>query len=803
MAFNPQAGQTVTIRDTIYQIAEHPAAPDFPFGQEGRAGIVYQLVGESEPIALKVFKPRFVTPDLVSLADQIESFAVIPGLSVCHRKVLTPQQDASLLRQAPELTYAVLMPWITGPSWMQILLDKPSFTPQQSLSLAQALTQMLSIMEQKGIAHCDLSAANLLFPSLAGTATQESFSPVELVDVEQIYARNLNRPEMIPSGSDGYAHKSVRTERMWNVKADRFAGAVLLAEILSWCEPIIQDAAWGESFFDQHELQQSCDRYHLLHQTLGRAWGAHVAGLFQRAWHADLLDDCPTFGEWLIALPVDVECAVQARGETVDVQFSPNSERKNVPAQPNEYSKSIEADPEKSSSEERVCESCEQTIPAGKTDCPHCGQALAESVSEKRGNQRFFFGMAITGILTTILIFIFTLFKLYSNANPGTYLEVSPTMGTTEQQQGAGLVTVDTYATMTQTYPIAPTQHPTQTPSNEVTIIPERIMTPLSDLKTFSLETTNKFTDISPAGTLISYIPDVSDISFVSAQVAMANGHYIEIYSLPDAQKLYTLEIGAYTTALTFYNQGKNLATINGKTLQLWDMTENPPISLRQITLNNINGAITTVAISPDARYLAAAVKSGVMVIDISQEDGRQVFRNDAYNTKEIVFSPDMRFMMIISEPTCDSWHWIEWEGTWTWSCASVSGNDNLGIYSINRYTGNMSLIDVDIPAGSLTFDTRGSKLYVNNGDNTQIWSLDTLSKEREIPTGPLFNIALSPDETVLIGNDSENILRVVDTSSGMEVHRYEAYSFEGFLDSGQTILTSRGATLFLITQPE
>ena len=56
-------------------------------------------------------------------------------------------------------------------------------------------------------------------------------------------------------------------------------------------------AAWGESYFDPHEMRQETPRYRTLLEALRRHWGEGVAGLFARAWRSDTLADCPTFGE--------------------------------------------------------------------------------------------------------------------------------------------------------------------------------------------------------------------------------------------------------------------------------------------------------------------------------------------------------------------------------------------------------------------------------------------------------------------------------------------------------------------------
>ena len=318
MPFRPNVHDELTLNGVTYRIAEHPAAPGIPYGQEGRAGIVYQLLpsptgrgaGDEGAMALKVFRARFRTPALVSQAEKLAAFAGLPGLQVARRTVLTPQRDADLLRREPDLTYAVLMPWVEGPTWQEVLLEKRPLTPQQALTLAHALAEILSQMEQHGIAHCDLSGPNVLLPAL----TPASGSPAPsgrgargegfaLVDLEGLYAPGFGRPEALSSGSAGYAHAQAAAG-LWSPNADRFAGAVLLAEMLGWCDPDVVQAAWGESYFEPAEMQRETARYQTLAAALARWWGEGVARLFERAWRSESLLDCPTFGEWLVALPL-------------------------------------------------------------------------------------------------------------------------------------------------------------------------------------------------------------------------------------------------------------------------------------------------------------------------------------------------------------------------------------------------------------------------------------------------------------------------------------------------------------------
>ncbi len=305
MPFQPLVNDILDIDGTAYRIAEHPAAPGIPYGQEGRQAVVYQLISGDERRALKVFKPRFRVPGLVALTAQIVKYADLPGLAVCHRSILTQQRNSKLLERHPDLQFAVLMPWIEGPTWMEVILarDDPawdSFTPQHSVALGNALAQILAGMEQRGIAHCDLSASNVLLPTLVEPSDSNP-SAIELVDVEELYAANLSKPNVLPGGSDGYAHKTA-VSGVWSAAADRFAGAVLIAEMLGWCDARIRKAAFGEQFFDPGEMQQDTERYCLLRAVLQERWGTPFAEMFERAWQSKQLSDCPPLTAWATRL---------------------------------------------------------------------------------------------------------------------------------------------------------------------------------------------------------------------------------------------------------------------------------------------------------------------------------------------------------------------------------------------------------------------------------------------------------------------------------------------------------------------
>jgi serine/threonine protein kinase len=297
MSFNPAPNQTLVIDSTTCTVAEHPSAPGIPYGQEGRAAIVFQLMAEDgTKQALKVFKPRFVTPSMMTLAESLEPYASLPGMMVCRRTILTPRKHNTLLRQYPDLTYAALMPWVEGSTWQEIVASRQEFTPAQSLDIARSFLEILLTLEERGLAHCDLSGSNFLLEMNSGSPR------IALVDVEGMYSPGLPRPEAVPGGSLGYAHPA-SVGGVWNPLADRFSGAVLLAEMLSLSSKEMRQQIYGETFFAPEEMQQDCPRFLSLMDHLKTTWGEETAQMFARAWHSETLGDCDSFGKWMVALP--------------------------------------------------------------------------------------------------------------------------------------------------------------------------------------------------------------------------------------------------------------------------------------------------------------------------------------------------------------------------------------------------------------------------------------------------------------------------------------------------------------------
>lgn len=331
MSFQPNPGDEVVINDIAYTIGQHPAAPGLAYAQAGRQGIVYQLLPRNGSLhgakALKVFFPKFRIPAMVYQSEHMESYSELPGLQVCKRDVLTPERNGALIGKHPDLLYAVLMPWVQGQTWFDVISDQRQLTAEESLKLARALAGTGSAMEQRGLAHCDMSAPNVMIPFFSEVENLGKTSAVELVDVEQMYGSKMDRPDALLAGSPGYAaHRTVHSG-LWSSYADRFAGAVIIAEMLSWSDPVIVEKAWGESYFDQHEMQTVSERYYAMRESLEKRWGSRLSDLFIRAWESHDLSSCPTFGEWYVALAaVDVDQAKAAAAASSEEEAGNPSE---------------------------------------------------------------------------------------------------------------------------------------------------------------------------------------------------------------------------------------------------------------------------------------------------------------------------------------------------------------------------------------------------------------------------------------------------------------------------------------------
>ena len=302
--FLPRVNDRLLLGTEAYFFTEHPAARGMPYGQTGRKATVFQLQDEEgQKRALKVFQAKYRTEENLEKTSDLLRFASMPGLATCERFVISKQQFPSLILQNKDLNYSVLMPWVEGTTWQDVVLNKISLNRDRCYEIASNLNMVLGSMESLGMAHCDLSGPNIILRPRELDDDDEDL--VSLIDLEEMYAPKLKRPKTVPAGSAGYAHASTQSG-VWSADADRFAGSVLLANMLTWSDSSVVQAAFGEQYFAPNEMQVDCPRYQTLVGSLEKQWGKNTSELFSTAWHSKVLGDCPTFTDWADALSVEI-----------------------------------------------------------------------------------------------------------------------------------------------------------------------------------------------------------------------------------------------------------------------------------------------------------------------------------------------------------------------------------------------------------------------------------------------------------------------------------------------------------------
>lgn len=289
--FNPSPNDEITIKGEKYRVMPHPAVPVFAFGQEGRKAFVFQVAHAQFPekkFALKKFKLAFRVPELVQVNDALAHFSRWEGMEVCNRQCFQHGKHDDILSEYPDLEYAVLMPWITGTTWYDIVIGETPLTLNDSLMFANATARVLAAIEEAGLAHCDIAAANVIVNPTTGRA--------HLIDVEDLYAPGFEPPAALPAGTDGYAHITSR-DGQWEAAADRFAGAVMIAEMAAWHDPRIRDMSDEEHFFPQANLQDDGPHFQLMMDVLEDI-DPRLSELLDEAWFSKTLDDCPPLKAW-------------------------------------------------------------------------------------------------------------------------------------------------------------------------------------------------------------------------------------------------------------------------------------------------------------------------------------------------------------------------------------------------------------------------------------------------------------------------------------------------------------------------
>lgn len=315
-----EVNQSIVIGGITYRVAEHPALAGIPYVQRGGRGFVIQIVApNADRMALKYFKLKYRVPDLVKVAEALRQFADLKGLRAAQRTVFTQRTHADLIAQYPALDYGMLMPWLPGVTWYDVINRRMALSAAEGVRLARNMAEIMASLEARKVAHCDIAGANVLVERKSGQ--------VELVDIEEMYAPNMPVPVEMPIGQDGYQHAASRQNGQWCAEGDRFSAAILIAEMLGWTHPKIRQFSADEHYFAGAEMQDaSSTRYKLLHDVLAERFSPQLAELLRAAWHSHSLAECPPLSEWqraLDELPDQLSAHPEARSSAQPSQSAP------------------------------------------------------------------------------------------------------------------------------------------------------------------------------------------------------------------------------------------------------------------------------------------------------------------------------------------------------------------------------------------------------------------------------------------------------------------------------------------------
>jgi serine/threonine protein kinase len=295
--FAPSLDMTLTINPNTYRFVPHPHFSDEVFVVEGGEALLYQLqdTAYGHLYALKVMKPIYRSHQCVRIALALHPYRHTPGLPLANRICLTQTRCPDLIATYPDLEYATLMPWLSGKSWAGLLLDRAfsaQYTSATALSLATAMADVLQRLEALHWAHTDIAGSNVIISS--------DFHHIALLDLEGLYTSASPAPAWRSQGSPGYQHRHLDQRGQSRPEGDRFAGAILLTEMLTWWNPLVRALTSddAESLFTPETLQKSgTPLWQAVRNTL---WTMQpdLLYLFDQAWASEDLSQCPELKAW-------------------------------------------------------------------------------------------------------------------------------------------------------------------------------------------------------------------------------------------------------------------------------------------------------------------------------------------------------------------------------------------------------------------------------------------------------------------------------------------------------------------------
>lgn len=300
--FQPDLHITLTIDARRYRFFPHRLIPEGVQQIPREQATTYKLMREDDQTlwALKVLHHDDQEKRALYITNALKSYQHLPGLFAAQRVCLTKALYPELIASYPALEHAILMPWITGTTWAGFMDDPQicaSYTRERALQLALTTARVLWNLETHHLAHTDIAGDNVIILSTRR---------VELIDLEGCYLPVIPPPAQRSRGWQGYQHPHLDQRGNYRPDGDRFAGAILLTEMLTWWDSLVRAATPDDfdSLFQLHHQESPVPRERrlkIVRHTL-RGISPSLCQLFEQAWSSPDLSQCPDFATWTTCL---------------------------------------------------------------------------------------------------------------------------------------------------------------------------------------------------------------------------------------------------------------------------------------------------------------------------------------------------------------------------------------------------------------------------------------------------------------------------------------------------------------------
>lgn len=306
MNFTPDT--TLTIRNQRYTFVMNDRNTIDQDESGGRA-VIYQICNTTHNTvhALKVFKDGFrESYNSKNFTFFQTALTNIPGFEwVPQRLLINPNDDKALLDQHPYLENAIVMPWFALPKLDEIRsrIKKKQLTniASKSKQFASLFAYALSELENRGIAHGDIATSNVFF--------DWDNDRLVIIDIEDMFHTSLVRPSHLENAVGGTPNYRFSTQfTSWQSSADRFAGAIMISEILTLADDTCIQASADETYFNADDIANrewngiEIPRFKTVYEALNDI-NAKASEHLKTCWNTtNEIDKLPKLSEWRDAL---------------------------------------------------------------------------------------------------------------------------------------------------------------------------------------------------------------------------------------------------------------------------------------------------------------------------------------------------------------------------------------------------------------------------------------------------------------------------------------------------------------------